>query len=80
MELERTADQVDIAQAMQDDLNNRSLAAARQKSLPENPEGFDGKNCFECGDSIHPARLELGRCLCLDCQVLRENLLKRNGK
>lgn len=77
MEIERTADQVDIAQALQDDLNNRALTEARRKSAPENPEGFDGVNCFECEEPIHPARLALGRCLCVDCQTVKEQSAKR---
>lgn len=48
---------------------------ARGHSAPEFHPDFDGKNCVDCDDAIHPARLKLGRVRCVECQQLLEKRL-----
>lgn len=33
---------------------------------------FNGRDCFDCGDPLHPVRLGLGRVRCVPCQELTE--------
>ena len=69
------ADIFDTAQAFQACLNHDAEARARGKSAPEIQPGFEafnGLNCVDCGEVIHPVRLAAGRVRCTECQDFLE--------
>lgn len=66
------ADDVDIAQGVNEFHQERSLAEVRAKVAPETHPDFDGKHCVECEDDIPPARLALGKVRCVQCQTDKE--------
>lgn len=65
-------DIIDIANAFQARLNSDAEARARGKSAPEAHPDFNGLNCVDCGDGIHPVRLAAGRVRCTECQDFLE--------
>lgn len=69
------ADIFDTAQAFQARLNSDAETRQRGKSAPEIQPGFEafnGLNCVDCGDAIHPVRLAAGRVRCTECQDFLE--------
>ena len=66
------ADQIDIAQDITDVYLDNARRRAIGKSGPEFDARFDGAHCVECEDDIPPARLELGKVRCVECQAARE--------
>lgn len=66
------ADEVDIAQEVNEFHQERSLADARAKVAPESDPRFDGKHCVECEEEIPPARLAMGKVRCVVCQSDQE--------
>lgn len=66
------AEHADIAAAFQARLNSDAEARARGKSAPETHPDFNGLNCVDCGEVIHPVRLAAGRVRCTECQDFLE--------
>ena len=69
------AEHADIAAAFQARLNSDAETRQRGKSEPEIQPGFEafnGLNCVDCGDAIHPVRLAAGRVRCTECQDFLE--------
>ena len=62
------ADIIDIANAFQARLNSDAEFRARGKSAPETHPDFNGHNCVDCGEVIHPIRLAMGKVRCMECQ------------
>jgi RNA polymerase-binding transcription factor DksA len=54
----------------------RELAVllVQRKALPEKHPDFNGQHCVDCGDEIHPVRLELGKVRCIHCQSFLERV------
>lgn len=77
------ADIIDQVQEWNELHTRVSLLNQGIKSLPERPDGFDGKHCIDCEDPIEAPRLKLGRCRCIGCQDLKERddaARARNGR
>ena len=56
------------------------LLALRQSRIqlePQSHPDFNGTNCVECGDPLHPQRLAFGRVRCTRCQEDIDSLAKR---
>lgn len=72
------ADIADKADAAIEECTADALRRAAGRSGPEHDSRFDGLHCVEdtCGVTIPAARLALGKVRCVDCQVLRERLVK----
>lgn len=66
------ADIIDTASAFAARLNADALARARGKSASETHPDFNGLNCVDCGECIHPARLAMGKVRCVECQDFLE--------
>lgn len=69
-------DEADIASAFEMALTNRAIEETRAKAAPESHPDFDGESCLDCGDTIIPERLALGRIRCVICQ----ERLEKKGK
>lgn len=67
------ADIADNAGELIELLAAEDLRRAVGKSAPESHPDFDGANCVDCADTIHPARLKLGKVRCIECQARLEN-------
>lgn len=79
MTYEKSADDLEMAAHLQDQLNTAGVAAARQAMAPQKADGFDGVHCVEpdCGEPLPPVRIAYGRVRCTDCQVKADRLAKR---
>ena len=81
--MERSADPLDRASEVTEEHNQECVDAARRAARPEQVRGEDGEwqttEC-SCGEPIEPARLELGKLLCYDCQVEKERRGRVYGK
>ena len=66
-------DPADLADVTIAEHLERSLQQQVGKSAPEFHPEFDGTNCVECDEEIHPARLQLGRVRCITCQEMLEH-------
>lgn len=77
----RSTDQLDTASRIERMENQENVRRARDLSKPEQVKGEDGNwpilDCVDCGEELIPARLELARIRCVECQTLKE---KRNGR
>lgn len=71
-------DQLILADKAAEAQRNRGIEMARKASLPESDPDFDGKNCIECEQEIHPGRLALGKIRCIHCAQALE-LRKKLG-
>lgn len=69
---ERTTDVLDLAAELQDNFNNRGIAAAAAATAPQTDPDYDGKHCIECFALIPKARRDLGRIKCVGCQEALE--------
>lgn len=80
--IERTADDLEIADQLAQDERDRGLAKAQASLAPEKDERFDGKHCVEedCGSELAPVRIAYGRVRCAACQTRIEENLKRKGR
>jgi len=63
------SDWTDHADEIINVLQNAAVSNARHAATQPPPPGFDGVNCAECGEGIHPVRLKYGLSLCYDCAV-----------
>lgn len=73
----------DIADYANDLAEQQEMVAEytiRSKAAPETHDDFDGLHCIDCGDAIHPVRLNLGRVRCVYCQVVREEMLAQGAR
>lgn len=50
------------------------VAAAGAALRPETHPEFDGDNCVECDNPVHPLRLAMGKVRCVFCQTTKEKL------
>ena len=66
------AEHADIAAAFQARLNSDAETRQRGKSAPETHPDFNGLNCVDCGEVVHPVRLAAGRVRCTECQDFLE--------
>lgn len=69
-------DENDLASAIEAQFIENAIAEAKRKSGPETHPDFDGEHCIDCDESIAPARLELGKIRCIDCQVMLEKRMR----
>lgn len=72
-------DDADIASAFEMAITNRAIEETRAKAAPESHPDFDGESCLDCGDTIIPLRLSLGRIRCVVCQERLEKKSKMFG-
>lgn len=82
-ELIRCADQLDVAGVVTELHNRHSEAIIRAKAAPQQRQNADGTwpvtEC-RCGAELAPARLALGRILCVVCQTEHEIREMRYGR
>lgn len=75
---EKHTDILDVASELTTRMNDSYVAEARKKSAPEQVKRPDGTwpttECEDCGVTIPPARLDLGKVRCVDCQGHREKM------
>lgn len=71
-ERERTADLIEHASAISEQILEGEIRAQLAKAAPESDPDFDGVHCLECGEDIPAARLALKRILCVSCQTRKE--------
>lgn len=69
-------DIIDLANDVQDQLNSDAEARVRSKVAPEAHPDFNGCDCVDCGDGMHPVRLAARRVRCTECQSILERRAK----
>lgn len=80
--IERTADDLEMAGALQDHYNSEGVAASRRALAPEKHPDFDGVHCVEpdCGEELAPVRLAYKRVRCTPCAAAKEQREKLQGR
>jgi hypothetical protein len=86
----READFLDEAGKLTATLTNAAISNVQDAAVPEQKRNADGTwpttRCVgpttgdECGEDIPQARLALGKIRCLDCQGMREQILKARAR
>lgn len=78
------ADPLDQAAHLADMANEEAVAETRRRAAPEQVRNADGSwertECFDCGEDIEPARLDLGKIRCFACQDALEKRSKQFGR
>jgi hypothetical protein len=84
MTYEKTADDLELASHLQEQLNLAGRKAAEAALAPQTPKDKDGNHvkvthCVEedCGEALAPLRVEMGRTRCTPCQILQDARRKR---
>lgn len=76
IEGERHTEQVDAANHLVDVYTRIAIQKQTAQIAPEQEKLPDGTwpvtECVDCGDSIHPKRLEMARVRCVHCQEIKE--------
>lgn len=87
MSYERDADELALASKLQEDMNSQGVAASRRALEPQTPKDKEGNHvkvteCVEpdCGETLPPIRIEMGRIRCTPCQVLKDKADKLRGR
>lgn len=79
--MDKFADELDRASAIEQAANEECVAKARRAAGPEQ-ECINGKweteECRDCGELIEPGRLQMGKCRCFQCQSALE-LRRKQG-
>jgi RNA polymerase-binding transcription factor DksA len=72
---DRVTDVIDQASQTSQLFLDANLKAQLGKSAPEVDHRFDGEHCVEehCEADLPPARLQLGKVRCVDCQQALED-------
>lgn len=65
-----TSDSLDHASDIEASFRDWAIAELRRPLIP--PEDFNGKDCVDCDEPIHEARLKLHKFTCVHCQAGRE--------
>lgn len=73
MNIEKSADEMDMASELEMMFNESAIAAVCCKLDPQHEEGFDGLNCVECEDPLPEIRLTMKRIRCVACQSVVES-------
>lgn len=87
MTLERSADDLEQASHLQEQLNLSGRAACAAELEPQTPKDKDGKHtvvthCAEpdCGEELPPVRIVMKRIRCTPCQIAEDKRLKQLGR
>lgn len=80
MNIERSADELDMASEMEMIFNEEAQQAVAARLQPETHPDFDGRHCIECEDELPELRLTMGRIHCVSCQQRIENEKKVYGR
>lgn len=74
---ERFSDESDRATYIEQQANDEAVDHHRRLAAPEQVKDENGNwphtDCVECGDTIHPKRLEMGKVRCVYCQHIKES-------
>lgn len=79
MTYERSADELEMASHLQEQLNTAGRAEVTKALKSEQPKDFDG-NCIDCAEELPPVRIAYGRVRCCECQTEKERLAKLGRK
>jgi hypothetical protein len=74
---ERSADVLDTAAELQEQMNADARAAVAAADRPQTHPDFNGSDCVECGEALPGVRLAYQRIRCMPCQAEVERLAKR---
>lgn len=84
---ERSADDLEQASHLQEQLNMGGRKACENALAPQTPKGKDGQHikvthCIEedCGEPLPPIRIEMKRTRCTTCQILEDKRTKLQGR
>ncbi len=77
--IEKSADEMDMASQLQEQLNERGLDAVRLNMKPQSHPDFDGDHCLDCEVDIPVERLAMGRIRCTACETVLEKQKKQRG-
>lgn len=79
--IERTADELETADQLQELGRADGLARVRDALKAEHHPDFDGVNCVSCGDELAPVRIAYKRVRCAACQteIERQEKMRRRS-
>ncbi len=77
--IEKSADDLEMASQLQEQLNERGLEAVRAGMSPQTHVDFDGVHCVACDDDMPSERLAAGRVRCTACESALEKQKKMRG-
>ena len=77
--IERVADEMDKASAMELMFTEAAIYAVQHLAKPEKHPDFDGVHCLDCEEEIPAERLAMCRIRCVACQTDIEVADKRRG-
>jgi len=66
---------LEIAAKIEENQRQAGINAVRQRQADSYPK-WDGETCLDCGDDLHPVRIDMGCVFCVPCQELRDKKLK----
>jgi hypothetical protein len=80
--IERTADDLEMAGALQEHYNAEGRARSERALAPETHPDFDGVHCVEadCGVELPAVRLAYKRIRCTPCATAAEHRAKLAGR
>lgn len=79
-EYEKSADVLESASHLQDQLNLAGRRAAEAAMAPQTHPDFDGVHCLDCEVDMPQVRLAYRRIRCTACQVAADKLAKLRGR
>lgn len=87
MVYEKSADDLEQASHLQEQLNLAGRRASERAMAPQTRKGADGKHvvvthCVEedCGEALPPIRVEMKRTRCTPCQIAADKRAKLQGR
>lgn len=75
-EYEKSADELETASHLQEQMNLAGRRAAEAAMAPQTHPDFDGAHCLDCDVDMPAVRLAYGRIRCTACQVAADKLAK----
>ena len=80
MTYEKSADDLEMAAHLQDQLNAEGRYACQRANAPQSAPGVKQTTCVACGEDLPPVRIEYKRIRCAVCQTEVERLTKLTGR
>lgn len=72
MDIERSADELDIASELEMAFSEKAQEAIVLRLRPEKHPDFNGKDCIICEEPLPELRIAMGRIRCVACQQRKE--------